>query len=294
MIDTHNMPHAVASDDPLCITLGMEEVYVLLRLLHGQEMPGLDLTPFELDARGIPSESARHALAAATNSLIAHGIAEPVDLRRAVANDSRAQTDEPQWKLELPAEVVALLGTCAFGVYTLRLTLLSSTGATDTYLHELERVGVAHTIPLSGVHKFTGLRGREGVLGYLHDLLQLDGQQAINSSAFVVPEGTLYAARDAALAGNAAEAARLLKDAGAIAIAEEFAAAMSHARAIGSAVFAARKPDGIQRQQQFAFVTGATMCFIMTPGDGSGAAYTVQPASAQHLLSHFQETLDHI
>lgn len=288
------MSHAASSNEPLCITLGMEEVYVLLRLLHGQEMPGLDLTPFDLDAQGIPSESARHALAAATNSLIAHGIAEPVNLRRAAANDSQAQTDEPQWKLELPAEVVALLGTCAFGVYTLRVTLLSSNGATDTYLHELERVGVAHTIPLAGVHKFTGLQGREGVLEYLHGLLQVGEQQASTSSPFVVPEVTLYAARDAALAGNTGEAARLLKDAGAVAIAEEFASAMSHARAIGSAVFAARTSNGMQRQHQFAFVTGATTCFIMTPGDGPGAAYQVQQASGQHVLHRFEETLSQI
>lgn len=285
-----SMPSDTSSHEPLCITLGMEEVYVLLRLLQGESMPGLDLAPFELDARGIPSESVRHALAAATNSLVAHGIAKPVDMAR--ADTKPTNMHERPWKLELPSEVVALLGACAFGSYTLRLTLLTSTGATDTYLHELQHVGVAHTVPVPGVHKFTGLRGREGVLEYVQRLLQLGEQQAASNSPFIVPTVTLYAVRDAALAGDNTEAVRLLQNAGvSTSVAAEFASAMSHARTLGSAVFAARPADGAQREQQFAFVAGTTTCFIMTPGERGDATYQAQPASAQHILRHFQEAL---
>lgn len=288
-----NSPLVAAPADPLCVTLSMEEVYVLLRLLHGTTMPGLDLAPFELDARGIPSEPARRALAAATNSLIAHGIAEPEALNPMTAQRAGANADEPHVKLDLPAEVVALLGACAFGDYTLRLTPLTSTGAIDVYLHELRQVGVAHTIPLAGIHKFTGLHGREGILAYTRTLLGLEEQRALHTTPFMVPQAILYAARDAGIAGRTEEAARLLQGAGAsTASAEEMSHAIAHARALGSATFGARAPDGARRERQFAFVVGKSACFIMTPGSGPDAMYQIQPTTAQQLIQHFQATLN--
>ena len=95
-------PDSASEPPSVSIALGMEEVYVLLRLLHGASMPGLDPTPFELDARGIPSESARRALVAATNGLIARGVVKPEFPARTGA-DEGGEGALPR-KLEVPAE----------------------------------------------------------------------------------------------------------------------------------------------------------------------------------------------
>lgn len=279
-------------DAAVCITLSGDEVYVLLRLLHGKAMPGLNLAPFELDAEGNPSEAARRTLAAATNALIAQGVIEPEGLSRAQANAPQVEGATAGLTLKLPIDVVALVGACAFGEYTLRLTLLSSAGMVNVYLHELRHVGVLHTTPLADIHKFTGLQGRRAVLEEVHKLLGLEAQPGAAVAPFSVQETALYAARDAALAGRREDAVGLLLGAGAPALsAEELAGAMVDPRGLGAAGVGFRTSEGAVREQQFAFVIGKKACFLLTPSTSAPGVYDVQPVSAEQMVKHFEACL---
>lgn len=274
------------------ITLSGDEVYVLLRLLHGKTMPDLDLSPFQLDANGIPSEAARRILAGATNSLIARGVIEQEVLSRARSDAPQVNGATPGLVFKLPADAVALVGACAFGEYTLRLTLLSSAGMVNVYLHELRHVGVVHTTPVADIHKFTGLRGRQGVLRAVGKLLGLDAQPAAAVAPFSVRATALYAARDAAIAGRREDAVALLLEAGApTPSATELAGAMADPCGLGAAGIGFHTPDGTPRERQFAFVIGKRTCFLLTPRASAPDEYEVQPTSAEHVFKHFQASL---
>ena len=278
------------ADTPVSVALSMEEVYVLLRLLRATSMPGLDLTPFELDARGIPSEPARRALAAATNGLIARGVVKP-DFPARTGADEGGEEAVPR-KLEVPADVIALLGACAFGAYTLRLVTVTPERAMDVYLHELKRVGVAHTIPVAGIHLFNGLRGREGVLHAVRALLGLREQPAVGAAVLTVPESLLFAARDAALMGRTAESIQLLQGAGVPRPeATAFAGAMSDGQSLGAVTLGWRAGDRSLRERQFAFVVGQSTCFILVQTEASASVYHVRAVSAAGLLNHVQALL---
>lgn len=280
------------AEAPVCITFSGDEVYVLLRLLRGKVMPGLSLAAFELDANGIPSEAARRVLAAATNSLIARGVIEPEGLSKVQSPALQANGVTPNLLFKLPADAVALVGACAFGEYTLRLTMLSSAGVVNIYLHELRHVGVLHTTPLPDIHKFTALRGRQGVLQEVSKLLGLAAQADVAVAPFSVREAALYAARDAAIAGRREDATGLLLGAGAPApSAAELADAMVYARGLGAAAVGFRTPEGTPHERQFAFVIGQRTCFVMTPRPSMPDAYDVQPASGEHVLKYFQACL---
>jgi hypothetical protein len=280
------------ADTPVSVALSMEEVYILLRLLHARSIPGLDLTPFELDARGIPSEPARRALAAATNGLIARGVLEPEFPARTDASKGGTSEEAAPRKLEAPAEVIALLGACAFGSYTLRIVTLSRAREVNVYLHELQRVGVAHTIPVAGIHLFTGLRGREGVLHEVRALLGLREQSAVGGAALTIPEPALFAARDAALIGRNAVSSQLLQGAGVPRpIASAFAGAMSDGQSLGAATLAWRAGNGTERERQFAFVVGQSTCYLLTQTEASAGLYHVQALSAAGLLNYVQAQL---
>lgn len=287
-----SMMSITQADAPICITFSGDELYVLLRLLHGKTMPGLDLAPFELDANGFPSEAARRVLAATTNSLVARGVIEPDGLNRAQADALQADGATPRLTLKLPIDVIALIGACAFGEYTLRLTLLSSAGMVNVYLHELRNVGVLHTTPLAGIHKLTGLQGRQGVLEEVSKLLGLEAQPGAAVAPFSVHETALYAARDAAIAGRREDAVGLLVGAGAPASsAEELAGAMVDPRGLGAVGIGFRTSAGTARERHFAFVIGKKACFLLTPSTSATGVYDVQPVSAEQVLKHFQSCL---
>lgn len=256
------------------ISLSREELYIVMRLIRARRIPGFDLTWLNLTPEGLPTEETRMALEAATNALVARGY----------LGEGHAAKDD-QLALSLPSPVVALVGTCAFGEYSIALPVRTSGEPRLLYLHELQGLGVIHSMPIPGIHRFEAVEGREGILHVLDTVLALDAQIA----GIALPDGhvtavALQAARDAAFTGNIDDAVQLLVKGGLpLATARELGSAMKNPESIGAIIIASREVTGEQQEGALAVVVTAAYCFQLTNEGTSSQVFRVRSVSAIEL-----------
>ncbi len=266
------------------LSLSREELFVVMRLLKAQTLPGFDLSWLKRGLDGMVSDDIRQELEVATNALIARGYITNV----------KPSSETAPLTMSMPSQVIALVGTCTFADYNVLLALHTKQGQRQMYLHQLRELGVVHTMPLPDIHQFEAVDGRNGILRVIDATLGLNMQTSL-----VLPAGKalvvdVQAARDAALAGRVDEAEGLLLRGGLpTATAQVLSRAMKAATALGAISIIKRNEDGEPQATTLALVITPTMCFTLAD-DAPGthpAKFLVQPVSAEALRHWIAETL---
>lgn len=270
------------STEPLVLSVSREELAVLLRLLKIGSLPGFDLSWLHLVPDGSVGRDELPALEAATNALVARGFLE-------VAPPKPGQTSQG---VSLPAPLVGLIRACAASTITIRLALLTSHGDIPIYLHELEGVCVAHTVPQPDIHQFLLLSGRRGMLDALATFMGLDQQPSLALPPGLVIGQQFQPARDAALLGRVDAAAGMFAAAGLAApTAGALAQSVATARTIGLCSIAVRAENGEVRRTDFAFIIAPGACFVISAVAADPGTLEVRPASATEVRAHIVSQL---
>lgn len=257
----------------IAISLSREELYVVMRLLKATQLPGFDLSWLNAAADGTVPDDVHHALEVATNALIARGYLTPQE-------PSAAES----LKVNMPSPVIALVGTCAFGVDTILLSLHTGNGLQLMYLHELGELGVVHTMPVPDIHQFEAIEGHAGILHVVEEMLDLSSQTATTLPAGKALAVDVQAARDAALAGKMEEAVELLVQGGLpVVTAEALSRAMKESTALGAIIIGKHDAAGQPQEVTLALVISPTLCFALADAGLHPAAFHVQPTSAEAL-----------
>ncbi|HEX6800149.1 MAG TPA: hypothetical protein VF116_20725 [Ktedonobacterales bacterium] len=264
------------------MSVSREELAVLLRLLKIGSLPGFDLSWLHLAPDGSVGRDELPALEAATNALVARGFLE-------VAPPKPGQTSQG---VSLPAPLVGLIRACAASTITIRLALLTSHGDIPIYLHELEGVCVAHTVPQPDIHQFLLLSGRRGMLDALATFMGLDQQPSLALPPGLVIGQQFQPARDAALLGRVDAAAGMFAAAGLAApTAGALAQSVATARTIGLCSIAVRAENGEVRRTDFAFIIAPGACFVISAVAADPGTLEVRPASATEVRAHIVSQL---
>ena len=276
--------HTLSQKELIDISLSREELYVVMRLLKAQALPGFDLSWLNRGLDGLVSDDIRQELEVATNALIARGY----------ITDVKPSSETSPLTMSMPSPLIALVGTCAFAEYNILLILHTPRGQQQMYLHQLRELGVVHTMPLPDIHQFEAVDGRSGILRVIDATLGLHKQTSL-----VLPAGKalvvdVQAARDAALAGRVDEAEGLLLRGGLPTVtAQVLSRAMKAATALGAISIIKRNEDGEPQATTLALVITPTMCFTLAD-DAPGthpATFLVQPVSAEALQRWITDTL---
>ncbi|HVB23296.1 MAG TPA: hypothetical protein VNG51_15245 [Ktedonobacteraceae bacterium] len=276
--------HTLSQKELIDISLSREELYVVMRLLKAQALPGFDLSWLKRGLDGLVSDDIRQELEVATNALIARGY----------ITDVKPSSETSPLTMSMPSPLIALVGTCAFANYNVLLALHTKQGQRQMYLHQLREPGVVHTMPLPDIHQFEAVDGRTGILRVIDATLGLHKQTSL-----VLPAGKalvvdVQAARDAALAGRVDEAEGLLLRGGLPTVtAQVLSRAMKAATALGAISIIKRNEDGEPQATTLALVITPTMCFTLAD-DAPGthpATFLVQPVSAEALQRWITDTL---
>lgn len=256
---------------PIGLALSREELYVIMRLLNASELPGFDLSWLTIAPVGTVTNDTRRVLEAATNALIARGYLAPGGLEIT-----------PPVKVVLPAPVISLVGTCAFGRRWIILSASKSAGPVEVHIHQLKALTVARTEPLPGIHRFEVISGQDALLRLVNDALSLQAQTAPVPG---IPNGRVRAEAVARAPlvenGKAEEAAALLIHGGLPAhTARALAQAMKDAVSIGGICIVSRSANQQTQSTVLRVVTTARHCFTIG-GGRSQDDLLVQATSAE-------------
>lgn len=177
------------------VAFSREELYVILRLLKAQALPGFDTTWAQTgaNASGQPAAELVAVAQAGANALIARGY---------VTITPAAPGGEPVAGVAAPA--LALVGASAFSAYTLRIAGLAGGEYREFYLSQLGALGALHWTPSLNIHVFMPLAGRAGVLKAAVSLVGMDGAAVASGAQLgAIPLDALRVALEAARVGNA-------------------------------------------------------------------------------------------
>ena len=104
-------PSPTSPGQRIAIGLSKEELFIVMRLLKARGIPGFDLSWLKTESDGSIPDEVTHSLEAAANALIARGYMEP-----------EAVKATKTVKLNMPSPVIAMVGTCAFGIDSILLS----------------------------------------------------------------------------------------------------------------------------------------------------------------------------
>lgn len=248
----------------ISVALSREELFVLMRLLGARAIPGFDTSWLKLGPDGQPAPAMLPALEAAANGLLARGLL------------TASEPGADQSGLAMPSPLIALIGTSYLSETNVLLSLRAPQGVRQAYLHEFRDLGVVHMSPLPGLHQFSALDGRRGILGAIDNVLTLHTQAAPQVPPGTIAAATLERARDAALLGQGDAAVNLLQGGGMLAAtAQALASVIARSTAIGAITVARRDQNAT-----LGAVVATNECFTLTQEGPQSPNLVVQPASA--------------
>ena len=181
--------------DVFDVTLGFEDLLVMLRLLDIAPLPGLARNPEE----GVPPEEMDAALAAAERSLRARGFIH--------------LSDDGQ-EITLYSPLPAVLLSCATAHTVLRvLAETADRPQGERFFHIADELAVEHSFPENGLFGFTSAPQFQDIADRLLGFLQIEHQPRPTGGGGIVSDESIDRARELA-AENEDEATALLKQGG--------------------------------------------------------------------------------
>jgi hypothetical protein len=184
------------NEETITLTLGNEEVALLLHIMRAKTLPGLGEDPLG----GIDEQQAAAALVSAERSLRARGV---------------ITVNEAAKRVEISAIALALVGTCLKSQRSFLATTVSPDGTNHVcYYHVTDRLTVEHSFPEVGLQQFTGAAEAREMLARVSGHLRLDGQMAATGGGGKVTQAAFDQAKGLAQQGNTGDALKTLEDGG--------------------------------------------------------------------------------
>jgi hypothetical protein len=249
----------------ISVALSREELFVLMRLLGARAIPGFDTGWLNIGPDGQPASAMLPALEAAANGLLARGLL------------TASEPGADQSGLAMPSPLIALVGTSYLSEMNVLLSLRVGESVRQAYLHEFRDLGVAHTTPLPGLHQFSALDGRRGIMGAIENVLTLHTQTAPQVPPGIVADIILERARDAARLGQGDAAVQHLVGGG---LAAPTAQALASVIARSTALVAVTVARRGQPNATLGAVVATNECFTLVQEGPQSRNLVVQPASA--------------
>lgn len=166
--------------ETICLTLGIEELHFLLKLLRADTLPGLPVAP--------PPEQEAAGLIAAERSLQARGL---------------LQINESERRAEIDAVAMALIGTCLIPCLSILVISQRAGQASQTrYYHVGADLTVEHTASVLGLHTFIAAAGPEDFAAPLIRILNLPQCAGRADLAGCIRQETLMQTREQALSAD--------------------------------------------------------------------------------------------
>lgn len=233
--------------DMLQVTLGREELSVLLRLFHAPALPGMEENPWQ----GMPAGLAAAAMVSAERSLRARGI---------------LNVQESGKRIEVEPVTMALVGSCLKPRYSLRVaSQMAGKILTTCFYHVALHLTVEHASPEIGLYQFTGVAEPREMIPRIMALLQLTPSVAQSPTAEIA-ESKLLQARRQAQAGDTDSVRSLLRSNGVADITAD-ALALTFANPLVNSsivrVIYAGSPE--QQTQGFSVLQASNALWAMTP-----------------------------
>lgn len=235
----------------LTLTLGREELFLLLHIFHVTALPGLEEDPL----LGMSEEQAAAAFVSAERSLRARGLIRIL---------------EEEQRIEVDPVVMALVGSCLRPEFSLLVSSQTQAGEPGTrYYHIAAHLTVEHASPETGVHHFTGVGEPEEMLPRVMAFLDLSHQVALQCPASRVRESVLIQVRDRVQGGEAEVAQGLLhKDGVADITAEGLIETLAQPVSNASVARVDYSKAEDEQVQGFSILAGSNALWILTPEEG--------------------------
>jgi hypothetical protein len=258
-------------NDTYSITLGFEDLLVMLRVLGIRQLFGMPEDPMA----GVPAEQANASLAAAERSLRARGF---------------LQVNDDQERIIVYSPVAAMILTCALAPSVLRVFATAGGGLqTLRYYYASSDMAVEHSFPERGLNRFTAAPTFQHLSGRLFDLLKIGQQPQPADASGTTTEASLQRARDLARADQQSAASALQKGGLTEATALRIGRALGHALCTAT-VSAAYTNENIP-VQGLALIVEESAIWGVVSGQQEGTAQ-VLPLSGQEAASRILAMLE--
>lgn len=264
------------NEEMIRVTLGREELALLLRIFRATTLPGLEGNPMA----GMTDEQAAAALVAAERSLRARGFIRVL---------------EEEGRIEIDPVVMALVGSCLRPRFSLLVSKVRPESQPKArYYHVAPNLTVEHSSPEVGVHEFAGVADPAEMLPRIEGSLGLAGRAALACPSAHLRESALEQVRDKARAGEPEAGLSLLESED---VAADTAGALieSLCRPVSSTSFV-RVDYGKPESEQvggFSLLEGPNGLWALTPearGD-NGLWVDVEPIDTLTLAGRIRELL---
>jgi hypothetical protein len=258
-------------NDTYGITLGFEDLLVMLRVLGIRQLFGMPEDPMA----GVPAEQANAALAAAERSLRARGF---------------LQVSDDQERVIVYSPVAAMILTCALAPGVLRVFATAGGGPqTLRYYHASPDMAVEHSFPERGLNCFTAAPTFRHLSGRLFDMLKIGQQPQPAVAAGTTTEASLQKARDLARADQQSAASALQK--GGLAEATALRVGRALSRPLCTATVSAAYADENIPVQGLALIVEESAIWGVVSGEQEGTAQ-VLPLSGQEAAGRILSLLE--
>jgi hypothetical protein len=256
------------------VVLSREELTVILRLLKAPGMIGYDQSWLNAAPDGSLPADTRRILEVAANALIARGfLATTGDI-----------PSEQYFEVTMPASLIAMVAACAFGEYSVSLTVRTLQKNYQAYLHELQGMGVIHTEPQPAIHQFDAVNGREGIRQVIMASMRIDNQQVPDLPPASISAETFERVVDRTLNGMVSEAKQLLTQSGMTdGITESFSAILEDLQAVSSLRMNSPKSPNDFVMNIMASKSGS---LLLIPNEQQSSQLTVQSVGAQAIRDY--------
>lgn len=169
----------------LTFSLSREELFVLLRLLKAEGIPGVDFSDLRTDPHGQRPEPVTSMLNSAVRALVAREYIIPLqtDTKELLTLASSPEVWRQRWTVvKVRPEVLAVVAACAFPAKSLQLVWRKTAGPGMLYVHKRQDLFIMSTNPLPTVYTFTAHADWKTVLQMIEDTLEIGQQQSASSS----------------------------------------------------------------------------------------------------------------
>lgn len=234
--------------DKVSLTLSIEEMLFLLRLLRAETLPGLPERPFE----GMTPEQIAASLVAAERGLQASNLVRIYETER---------------RVEMDAICMALLGVCLIPRFSILVTFQRAGEPPQVrYYHAGSDLVVEHTSPQPGLHTFTGAARIEDFIAPLVELLALPQRSSSKDLAARIRQDSLMQARDQARSGDGDAVIANLEAGGLTRRVAVMLAAALRQPALSISLTRLERFNDIQSTVDgFALLEGADMLWVLSP-----------------------------
>jgi hypothetical protein len=258
----------------LQVTLGREDLFVLLQIFHAPALPGLEGNPWE----GMPAGLAAAALVSAERSLRARGI---------------LLVKEDEKRIEVEPVTMALVGSCLKPRYSLLVTSQArGQSLTTRFYHIAPHLTVEHSSPEVGLYQFTGVAEQREMVPRILTSLQLSAPVLLHCPPAQITEATLIQARSQAQAGDTEYVHSLLRNSGvADTTADALATTLANPLMNGSIVKLEYSKPPQDQAHGFSILEGTNGLWAMTPTKNGELKIKIESVSTQQVEERLTDLL---